>query len=161
MDHKVRTCLWFSAKALEAARFYVSLLPDSKIEDEASLENMVTGEEDGVQFVEFTLAGTPYKAMNAGPHHEFNDAMSIVVMTEDQAETDRLWNAITSDGGKPVQCGWATDRFGVRWQIVPRRMTQLLARGEREGISRMFKAMMPMQKLDIATLEAAYFGEEG
>jgi len=158
MKSKVRTCLWFEKGAVEAAKFYVSLLPNSRIENSSSFENMVTGENDGVSFVEFTLAGTPYQAVNAGPHHPFSDAMSMVVMTEDQAETDRLWKALTADGGKPVQCGWLKDRWGVSWQIVPRKITELITDGEKPKVHKMLQAMMPMQKLDIATLEAAYRG---
>lgn len=158
MDAKVRTCLWFESQAVEAASFYVSLLPDSRIDGSAAFEHMLTGEEEGVTVVEFTLAGTPYQAMNAGPHHPFNDAMSIVVMTDDQGETDRLWAALTADGGAPVQCGWLKDRFGVSWQIVPRRITELIGSGEKAGVHRLLQAMMPMQKIDIAALEHAYAG---
>jgi predicted 3-demethylubiquinone-9 3-methyltransferase (glyoxalase superfamily) len=158
MKNKVRTCLWFEKGAVDAAKFYVSLLPNSKLENASAFENMLTGEENGVTFVEFTLAGTPYQAMNAGPHHNFNDAMSMVVMTEDQAETDRLWDALTADGGKPVQCGWLKDRWGVSWQIVPRKITEMIAGGEKPKVHKMMQAMMPMQKLDIAALEAAYRG---
>ncbi len=158
MKNKVRTCLWFDSQAVEAAKFYVSLLPNSKLENPASLENMVTGEENGVTYVEFTLAGTPYQAMNAGPHHNFNDAMSMVIMTDDQAETDRLWDALTANGGAPVQCGWLKDRFGVSWQIVPRRMVELVSSGEKTKVHRMLQAVIPMQKLDIAALETAYRG---
>ncbi len=156
---KVRTCLWFEKNALEAARFYVSLLPGSAIENEAAFEHMLTGEEDGVRIVQFTLAGTPYQIMQAGPHQQFNDMMSILVLTSDQAETDRLWNALTSNGGSPVQCGWLKDRYGVSWQIVPRRVTELIATSDKAAVSRVMTAMMPMQKLDMATLEAAARGD--
>lgn len=158
MKNKVRTCLWFEKGAVEAAKFYVSLLPNSKLENPASFEHMLTGEENGVTFVEFTLAGTPYQAMNAGPHHPFNDAMSMVIMTDNQAETDRLWDALTANGGQPVQCGWLKDRWGVSWQIVPRKITELITDGEKPKVHKMLQAMMPMQKLDIAALEAAYQG---
>ena len=158
MKAKVRTCLWFEKDAIEAAKFYVSLLPNSKIENASSFEHALGDGYDDVTVVEFTLAGTPYQAMNAGPHHQFNDAMSMVIMTEDQAETDQLWTALTANGGKPVQCGWLKDRWGVSWQIVPRRMTELLADGDREKTHRLLQAMLPMQKLDIAALEAAYRG---
>lgn len=159
MTAKVRTCLWFESRALEAVRFYVSLLPDSHIEDSSSFEHMLTGEEDGVSVIRFTLGGTPYQAMEAGPHHEFNDAMSIVVTTQDQAETDRLWEALTADGGKPVQCGWLKDKFGVPWQIVPEALPRLIASGDKDAVHRLLKAMMPMEKLEIAALERAHTGE--
>lgn len=156
MQAKVRTCLWFAAKAREAAEFYVSLLPNSKIERMATFEHMLGPEHGDVSVIEFTLGGTAYQAMEAGPHHEFNDAMSIVVMTDDKAETDRLWDALTADGGIAVQCGWLTDRFGMRWQIVPRRATELMVSGDEAAIRRLQQAMLPMQKLDIAALERAY-----
>ncbi|GIL03285.1 MAG: VOC family protein [Alphaproteobacteria bacterium] len=156
MKAKVRTCLWFEKDAVAAAKFYVSLLPDSRIEKPASFEHMLTGEADGVTIVEFTLAGAPYQIMQAGPHQQFNDMMSIVVMTDSQAETDRLWEALTANGGMPVQCGWLKDRWGVAWQIVPRRVSELIATGEKPRVHRMLQAMMPMQKLEIAALEAAY-----
>ena len=159
MKAQVRTCLWFATQAREAAEFYVSLLPNSKIENAASFEHMLGSDRDDVSVIEFTLNGTPYQSMNAGPHHEFNDAMSIVVMTKSQAETDRLWDALTADGGKPVQCGWLNDRYGVRWQIVPRKATELLAGGDKDAAHRLLQAMMPMQKLDISTLERAYRGQ--
>lgn len=158
MQAKVRTCLWFERDALEAAKFYVSLLPDSRIEKSDSFEHMLTGEPDGVSIVEFTLAGAPYQILQAGPHQQLNDMMSIVVMTDSQAETDRLWEALTANGGTPVQCGWLKDRWGVSWQIVPRRVSELIASGDSTSVHRMLQAMMPMQKLDIAALEAAYRG---
>jgi predicted 3-demethylubiquinone-9 3-methyltransferase (glyoxalase superfamily) len=159
MTAKVRTCLWFESRAMEAVRFYVSLLPDSHIEDSSSFEHMLTGEEDGVSVIRFTLGGTPYQAMEAGPHHEFNDAMSIVVATENQAETDRLWEALTADGGKPVQCGRLKDKFGVSWQIVPEALPRLISSGDKGAVHRLLEAMMPMEKLEIAALERAYMGK--
>jgi predicted 3-demethylubiquinone-9 3-methyltransferase (glyoxalase superfamily) len=160
MSAKVRTCLWFESRALEAVRFYVSLLPDSHIEDSSSFEHMLTGEEDGVSVIRFTLGGTPYQAMEAGPHHEFNDAMSIVVTTQDQAETDRLWEALTADGGKSVQCGWLKDKFGVSWQIIPRVLMEIVSGPASEKSQRAMRAMFQMQKIDIAALRKAYDGTD-
>jgi predicted 3-demethylubiquinone-9 3-methyltransferase (glyoxalase superfamily) len=161
MDLKVRTCLWFDRQAEEAAAFYVSLLPGSRIERTMRMDHALSSQSGGVTVVEFTLAGTPYQAMNAWPHDdfEFNDAMSIVVTTQDQYETDGLWDALTADGGKPVQCGWLKDRFGVSWQIVPAALPRLLADCDREAAGRAMQAMIAMQKIDIATIERAFAGE--
>lgn len=152
LAQKVRTCWWFNGKALEAARHYVSLLPDSRLEGDvtpASGEPLV---------VEFTLAGAPMMILNGGPHYAQTPAASISVLTEDQAETDRLWAALLEGGGKESQCGWLSDRFGVSWQIVPRRLPELLSSPDREAAGRVQAAMMQMIKLDIAALEAAARG---
>lgn len=143
---KIATCFWYDDKAQQAAEFYVSLLPDSRI------DNLVHGPDSKVLMVEFTLAGTPYQALNGGPHFTLSEAASISVLTEDQEETDRLWEALTKDGGAESQCGWLKDRFGLSWQIVPRRATQLLAGPD---ATKVFPALMEMRKIDLATLEAA------
>ncbi|MEZ5933206.1 MAG: VOC family protein [Alphaproteobacteria bacterium] len=153
---QVNTCIWLEKDGLEAARFYTSLLPNSEVKDEHRFEHMVTGEDEGVQIIEFTLAGAPFSILQAGPHQEHNDMMSIAVTTKDQAETDRLWNALTANGGREVQCGWLKDRFGVPWQITPQRIGEFLDSGEKAKINAMLKAMHPMKKLDVAALEAAY-----
>jgi predicted 3-demethylubiquinone-9 3-methyltransferase (glyoxalase superfamily) len=153
MNQKVRTCLWFDDQAEEAAAFYVSLLPDSRIESASRPK------QDGPALVvEFTLAGTPYQALNGGPHFAFTEAASIVVMTEDQAETDRLWDALVADGGRESQCGWLKDRYGLSWQIVPRALVRLLSDPDREAAGRAMDAMLKMRKIDIAGLEAAHAG---
>ena len=160
MSHvgKVRTCLWFEHGGLEAARLCTSLIPNSAIEDEQRFDHMVTGEEDGVLVIEFTLDDAPFQILQAGLHQEHTDMASIVVMTDDQAETDRLWQALTANGGREVQCGWLKDRWGVAWQITPRRLGELLDRGSPEQVKAVMAAMMPMKKLDIAGLEAAFAG---
>ena len=153
---KVRTCLWFDNNGHEAAAFYVSLLPDSRIEQEVRLDPA-----GPPLVVEFTLAGTPYMVLNGGPMFKPNEAASISVLTEDQAETDRLWQALTADGGAPGMCGWLKDRYGVSWQIVPKALPRLLGRGG-PGAARVREAMMGMTKIDIAALEATYaVSEEG
>lgn len=151
-DAKVRTCLWFDQNGEEAARFYVSLLPDSAIEsvfrpDPAKPPLVVT----------FRLAGIPYMILNGGPHHKLSPAASIIVQTDDQAETDRLWDALV-EGGKPVACSWLEDRFGVSWQISPRRLFALLQDPDKGRAGRAMQAMMQMVKIDIAALEAAADG---
>ncbi len=152
MEHasKVRTCLWFEKGGHDAAREYVTLVPNSRIE--AVREN---GQPDDPMIVEFTLSGAPMMILTAGPHHKLTPAASISVLTEDQDETDRLWDALTAKGGKAGHCGWVTDRFGVSWQIVPKRMPDLLANDDPGVVSRVSEAMMQMGKIDIAALEAA------
>lgn len=156
--HRIATCIWMERDGLEAARFYTSLLPDSAIIDAQKFDHMATGEPDGVQLIEFTLAGAPYIILQAGPHQSHTDMMSILVNTDDQAETDRLWEALTAKGGKGVQCGWLIDRWGIRWQIAPRRIAEMVDKGRPEQVSAMMRAMHPMVKIDLATLEAAFAG---
>jgi len=156
-DHgKVSTCIWIETGGIEAARFYTSLLPNSAIRNENQFDHMETGETGGVMVIEFTLDGAPFQILQAGPHQQHTDMMSIVVITEDQAETDRLWDALTADGGCEVQCGWLKDRWGVSWQITPRRLGELLASGDPARVQAVVQAMMPMKKLEIAVLEAAH-----
>ena len=116
---KITPCLWFDGKAEEAARFYVSLLPDSRVDNVQRMGmDWPGGKAGGVVMVEFTLAGQPYSALYGGPHYQFTPAVSFSVSCADQAEVDRLWSAL-GDGGAPLQCGWITDRYGLSWQIVP------------------------------------------
>lgn len=152
-EHKVRTCLWFNDQALQAAEFYCSLLPDSRIEGvEYYPEGQDMDSAGTVLVVEFILAGTPYQALNGGPHFTLDEAVSISVTTEDQTETDRLWSALVADGGAESQCGWLRDRFGLSWQIVPKRSVELLRGSQAE---KAWVALMQMKKIDIATLDAA------
>lgn len=153
MSGKVRTCFWFDRQALEAAEFYVSLLPGSRIETVSHyVEEQGMAPAGTVLAVNFTLAGTPCQAINGGPVFTLSEAASISVATEDQAETDRLWAALIADGGRESQCGWLKDRFGMSWQIVPRRAFELMS-GPRAG--RVWPALMKMSRIDIAALEAA------
>lgn len=156
MNAKVRTCLWFEKGVEEAVGFYVSLLPDSRIEQMVTYDHLLGPPHGDVKVIDFTLAGTGYQAMEAGPHEYFNDAMSISVATGDQNETDRLWTALTADGGRPVQCGWLKDRWGVSWQIVPRRLFEMTADADKAAARRALFAMLEMQKIDIAMLERAF-----
>ncbi len=153
--HKVRTCLWYDSQGFEAAEFYCSLLPDSMIEHvdrNADFSDGPLPEPEKVLVVEFVLAGAPYMALNGGPMYTHNPAVSISVLTEDQEETDRLWAALTRGGGAESMCGWLKDRFGVSWQITPKRLIEL-TRGPRA--KEVYAAMMKMKKIDIAGLENA------
>lgn len=150
---KVRTCLWFDTEGEDVARFYVSLLSDSRI------DNVYRPDPDGPPLViEFTLAGAPYMVLNGGPHFTHSPAASISVLTADQAETDALWSALVADGGQESQCGWVVDRFGVSWQVVPEVVPRMMSSGDAAAAKRAHAAMMGMKKLDIAALEAAYSG---
>lgn len=150
LTSKVRTCLWFETGGLTAAKHYVSLIPDSTIDTVLPHGRP----DDDPMVVEFTLAGAPLMILTAGNRFKLTPAASISVLTDDQAETDRLWEALTDDG-EESQCGWAIDRFGVSWQIVPRRLPELLADPDPARAGRAMQAMMQMTKIDIAALEAA------
>lgn len=151
---KVSTCLWFDGNAEEAAIFYTSLIPDSHITNRLRL-----APDAPVLRVTFTLAGTPFQALNGGPQYKFSEASSISVTTEDQEETDRLWEALIASGGSESQCAWLKDRFGMSWQIVPKALPRLLGSADRVAAGRAMQAMTGMRKIDIAALDAAYRGE--
>jgi predicted 3-demethylubiquinone-9 3-methyltransferase (glyoxalase superfamily) len=155
---KICPFLWYAKEAEEAARFYASIFPDSRVDRVTSLPaDSPSGPAGSVKVVEFTLFGQSFQAMSAGPLDPFNHAISFMVSCDDQAEVDRYWNALL-DGGKPEQCGWLRDRYGVCWQIVPRALGEMMASSDREKSARAAKAMLGMVKLDIAQLRAAYDG---
>src|SRR5688572_8970319 len=156
---KIFPHLWYAKEAEQAAKFYASIFPDSHVDCVTPLmSESPSGPPGSVAVVDFTLFGQPFQAMSAGPHHDFNDAISMVVLCEDQAELDRYWNALLEAGGKPQACGWLTDKWGVRWQIVPRVLDELMADSDRERSKRVTDAMLKMVKLDVAALEAAHRG---
>jgi predicted 3-demethylubiquinone-9 3-methyltransferase (glyoxalase superfamily) len=156
---KVSTCLWFQKDAEEAARFYVSLLPDSSIEGVlCSPENWPGGEAGDVIVVSFSLGGQSYQALNGGTPANYGTSASISVECADQAEVDRLWMALTAEGGTEMMCGWLRDKWGVPWQVVPKILPRLLADPDPSVASRVFIAMTKMIKLDIAALEHAAAG---
>ena len=159
MKRKITPCFWFESKALEAAEFYVSVFPDAHIGEVMRASADTPGpREGGVILVEFTIAGQSYQALNGGPHDAFNDAISLSVSCADQAEVDRLWDALTADGGKTVMCGWLKDKYGISWQIVPEALPRLLRSGDATAAKRVMEAMMQMVKLDVAKLEQAHKG---
>lgn len=158
-QQKISPCLWFDRQAEEAAKFYTSIFPDSKIDRvERSTIDYPGGKAGDAILVEFTLAGLTYQALNGGPHDPFNDAISLSVSCKDQAEVDRLWDALTSGGGTPVQCGWLKDKFGVAWQIVPEEFIAMMRDPDRTKSKRAMEAMVHMVKLDVAELRRAYEG---
>ncbi len=149
--------LWYSDGAEEAARFYVSIFPDSRVERVTPLlSESPSGPPGSVVVVDFTLFGQRFQAINAGPHHEFNDAISLVVECEDQAEIDRYWEALLAGGGQEQACGWLIDRFGLRWQIVPAVLDKMMHDADLARSKRVTDALMKMVKIDIAALEKAF-----
>ncbi|WEF24051.1 VOC family protein [Paracoccus sp. S3-43] len=153
MSAKVKTCFWFDSQAMEAVDFYVSMLPDSRIDAVShSVEEQGMAPAGTVLAIDFTLAGTPMQAINGGPEFKLSEAASISIATRDQAETDHLWNALLTGGGTPSQCGWLKDRFGMSWQVVPERAAELLA-GPQAG--KVWPEFFKMSRIDIARLEAA------
>lgn len=156
MTDKIVPCLWYDGAAEEAATFYVSLLPDSRVDQVArSPVDTPSGPEGMVLTVEFTLAGRTYLGLNGGPAFPFTHAVSFQILTEDQAETDRLWNALISNGGQASDCGWLKDRWGLSWQITPRRLMDLTRDPDPARARAAMSAMMTMRRIDIAALEAA------
>jgi predicted 3-demethylubiquinone-9 3-methyltransferase (glyoxalase superfamily) len=154
---KIFPFLWYAREAEQAAKFYASIFPDSRVDRVTPmLSESPSGPPGSVKVVDFTLLGQPFQAMTAGPHHDFNDAISIVVLCDDQAELDRYWNALLEGGGKAQACGWLIDRFGLRWQIVPAIMDEMMRDRDPARSKRVTDAMLQMVKLDIAALEKAY-----
>ena len=155
----IAACLWFDGQAEEAARFYAETFPDSSVDAvHRAPSDYPSGKAGDVLSVEFTIRGMRFVGLNGGPHFHFNEAISFQVFTDDQAETDRLWDAITGNGGSPSQCGWCKDRFGLSWQIVPRALTNAIAAPDRAAAARAMEAMMGMHKIDIAAIERAFAG---
>jgi predicted 3-demethylubiquinone-9 3-methyltransferase (glyoxalase superfamily) len=151
--------LWFEKEAEEAANFYVSLLPNSRIDRVTALPaESPSGPAGSVKIVEFTLNGRPWKAMAAGRHDAFNHAVSFVIECDTQEEIDRLWDAILSHGGKEQACGWILDRWGVAWQITPSVIFKMYESPDQAAAKRAAEAMMTMIKLDIAALQKAFDG---
>ena len=154
---KIYPFFWYSNEAEEAAKFYASVFPNSRVDRVMTMQSeSPSGPPGSVKVVDFTLFGQKFQAMTAGPHHDFNDAISMVVECDDQAELDRYWSALLSNGGQPQACGWLIDRFGLRWQIVPALLVKMMADPDPVRSKRVSDAMLQMIKLDIAELEKAY-----
>jgi predicted 3-demethylubiquinone-9 3-methyltransferase (glyoxalase superfamily) len=155
---KLSPFLWFDHQAEEAATFYISLFEDSEITEVNRYPEGTPGPAGEVMTVSFRIAGQEYTAMNGGPHYSLTPAFSVFVRCEDQAEVDRLWAALTDDGGQEQPCGWLTDRFGLSWQIIPTRLPELLGDPDPGRAQRAMQAMLQMRKIDVAALEAAADG---
>ena len=155
MPSSIRTCLWFrDGRGREAAEFYCSLIPGSRI------EKIFYGDAGYGPFsvIDFSLGGVPYQILDAGPMFTLTEAVSISVATDDQAETDRLWAALTANGGEESHCGWLKDRYGVSWQVYPKRLTELTTSADKNVSNKAMAAMMKQMKIDIAAIEAAVRG---
>lgn len=152
-------CLWFDGAALDAASFYANTFPDSAVgKITRAPGDYPAGKEGDVLTVEFTVLGIPCLGLNGGPQFKHSEAFSFQVLTEDQAETDRLWQAIVANGGEESECGWCRDRWGLSWQITPRMLMEAISGPDPAVARRVFTAMMGMRKIDIAALEAAKGG---
>jgi predicted 3-demethylubiquinone-9 3-methyltransferase (glyoxalase superfamily) len=155
----VTLCLWYDGTAEEAARFYAATFPDSRVGTIARApSDFPSGEEGDPLTVEFTVLGLPCVGLNGGPEFKPSEAFSFQVATDDQAQTDRYWNAIVGNGGQESQCGWCKDKWGVSWQITPRVLSEGMADPDPAVRKRVFEAMMPMKKIDVAKIEAARRG---
>ena len=159
MASKTTICLWYDGTALEAAQFYAKTFPDSAVGTILRAPgDYPDGKQGDLLTVEFTVTGIACLGLNGGPEFKHNEAFSFQVATDDQAETDRLWNAIVDNGGQESACGWCKDKWGLSWQITPRALTAAIADPDPAAAKRAFDAMMTMTKIDIAAIEAARRG---
>jgi len=153
-------CLWFDGTAVEAANFYAKTFPDSSVGAVMRAPgNYPDGKEGDILTIDFTVAGIPCVGLNGGPAFKHSEAFSFQISTEDQAETDRLWNAIVGNGGQESECGWCKDRWGISWQITPRVLLEAVTGSDPAAAKRAFDAMMTMRKIDVAAIEAARRGD--
>lgn len=152
---RISTCLWFDSAGLEAAEFYVSLFDRSEIVSVTLYGEGAPMPAGAPMLVRFELDGVPFAALNGGPVFSQSEAVSIVAACDTQDEIDRLWSALTANGGSPSQCGWLKDRFGVSWQVIPSMLGSLMASGDGAKIARVMQAIMPMSKINLAALDAA------
>ncbi|PKN94870.1 MAG: hypothetical protein CVU44_03435 [Chloroflexi bacterium HGW-Chloroflexi-6] len=155
---KIRTFLWFDDQAEDAVNFYTSLFKNSKILEVNRYSEAGPGPAGQVMVINFELEGREFTALNGGPHFKFNEAISLVVNCENQAEVDHFWENLIADGGQESMCGWLKDKFGLSWQIVPAALGGLIGGPDPAGAQRATQAMLQMHKLDIAALERAYEG---
>ncbi|MGX4806520.1 VOC family protein [Bradyrhizobium guangdongense] len=157
---KLVPCMWFNGDAEEAAKFYVSLVPNSAITHvQRNVADNPSGKEGSVLVVEFTVAGQPLVALNGGMKMEYTHAISLMIHCDDQVQVDSVWNAFLAHGGKEEQCGWLRDRWGVAWQVVPKVMFEFLSSPDKAAAARAMQAMMKMVKLDVDVLRRAFEGK--
>ena len=156
---KITPMLWFDGQAEEAAGFYVSMFPNSRIvEVQRSPADTPSGPEGSVITVEFELAGKPYIALNGGPEFKFNEAISLQIACDDQAEVDKYWDGLIAGGGEPSVCGWLKDKYGLSWQVTPKRLLEMYESPDQDAARRAMEQMLRMTKLDIEPLERAFAG---
>ena len=156
---KISPFLWFDNNAEEAVNFYTSIFENSRIRKTVRNADGMPGPKGSVLTMSFELAGGEFTALNGGPMYRFTEAISLLVMCDDQEEVDRLWSRLTSGGGKEVQCGWLKDKFGLSWQIVPKAFMDMVSDKDAEKVKRVMASMMQMVKLDVAKLQKAYDGK--
>ena len=158
---RITPCIWYDGNAEEAANLYASIFPDSSVDAvHRSPADYPSGKAGDVLTVDFTVAGMKFLGLNGGSMFKPDEAVSFIIHTKDQQETDRYWDAILASGGKPSACGWITDRFGLCWQITPQRLLDMMTSPDKAASKRAMDAMMQMVKIDIATLERAFSGEK-
>ncbi len=157
-EQKITPCLWFNFNAEEAVAHYLSIFANGRVLSTARYGDAGPGPKGAVMTMLFEIEGQKFLALNGGPHFAFTPAISLIVDCQTQDEVDRLWERL-GEGGKPSQCGWLTDKFGVTWQIVPSLIPRIMQSGDAAGIARVMQAIMPMTKLDIATLQRAFDGK--
>lgn len=150
---KVTTFLWYQDRALEAARFYTSLFKD------AAIESTMPGPGAEPMGVTFRIGDQMFIGLNGGDHYRLTPAVSLFIDCEDQAEVDRYWDGLIADGGRPSRCGWLVDKFGLSWQVIPKGLTEMLGASDRAAAGRAMQAMLEMEKIDVATMERAFRGE--
>ncbi|WP_345940659.1 VOC family protein [Sphingomonas sp. So64.6b] len=158
--NKISPCLWFNHNAQEAAEFYAATFPDSSV-DAINLApgDNPSGKEGAALTVEFTVLGMKFLGLNGGDMFKFDEAVSFLILTDNQEETDRYWNAIVDGGGQESMCGWCKDKFGLSWQITPRALLDATTSPDRAAAKRAMDAMMKMRKIDIAAIDRAFAGE--
>ena len=157
---KLTPNLWFDKNAEDAANFYVSIFPNSRVTNvNRSPADFPSGKAGDVVTVDWELDGHPFTGINGGTDFQFNESIAFLIDCKDQAEVDRYWDALIAGGGEPSMCGWLKDRFGVSWQVVPRQLNELIGGSDPEGAKRAMEAMLQQKKLDVAELEKAYRGE--
>jgi predicted 3-demethylubiquinone-9 3-methyltransferase (glyoxalase superfamily) len=159
MTKRIIPFLWFEKDGLEAAEFYVSLFKDGEVIETRTFENTGPDSNSTTREIIFRLRNIEYVILEAGPMFKFNEAISFMIECDDQAEVDYFWNGLTSDGGEESVCGWLKDKYGLSWQVVPKRFYELINDPDKEASNRVMQAMLKMVKLDVAALEAAYRGE--
>jgi predicted 3-demethylubiquinone-9 3-methyltransferase (glyoxalase superfamily) len=157
-EQKITPCLWFDMKAEEAVAHYLSIFRDGRVVSTSRYGDSGPGPKGAVMTIVFEIEGQRFLALNGGPQFSFTPAISLIVDCETQDDVDRLWDRL-GEGGKPMQCGWIADRFGVTWQIVPSLIPKIAQSGDAAGIARVMRAMMPMTKIDIASLQRAFEGK--